>query len=278
VWRNLTSPRRGIAFSLKRIKEFFTEEPEDTPLVDVVSKSVSDFEGILMHLDAFRKHLLRSLVAFGVTTVLAFIYTPRFIDLLAEPIGGIESLTAIQVTEPISVFFRVAMMTGLGLALPYIAFELWLFVAPGLSARSRIMGLLALPAVAVFFLSGVLFSYFILLPTALPFLMGFMGMNMQVTPTSYVNFVTGLLFWIGISFEFPLVIYVLARIGIVKPQMLQEHWRVAVVVIAILAAAITPTVDPITMSVVMVPLIVLYVFSIGLAHIAQRKLRGNSQE
>jgi sec-independent protein translocase protein TatC len=276
VWRNLTSsPGRGIAFSIKRIKEFLTDEPEDTPLVDVVSKSVSDFEGILMHLEAFRKHLLRSLVAFGVTTVLAFIYTPRFIDLLAEPIGGIQSLTAIQVTEPIAVFFRVAMMSGLGLALPYIAFELWLFVAPGLSARSRIMGLLALPAVAVFFLSGVLFSYFILLPTALPFLMGFMGMNMQVTPNSYVNFVTGLLFWIGISFEFPLVIYVLARIGIVKPQMLQEHWRVAVVVIAILAAAITPTVDPITMSVVMVPLIVLYVFSIGLAHIAQRKRMEN---
>jgi sec-independent protein translocase protein TatC len=95
-----------------------------------------------------------------------------------------------------------------------------------------------------------------------------MGIQAQLRPNSYFSFVTGLMFWIGISFEFPLVIYVLTAIGFVKPQILAQQWRIAIVVIAIVAAAITPTVDPVNMSLVMIPMSLLYFVSIGLSYIA----------
>jgi sec-independent protein translocase protein TatC len=267
----ITSPFRGISSSYKKIRNFLTEEPEDTPLPDVLSNTITNLDGVLYHLDALRKHLLRAVTFFFITTIGSFFFAPRVIDLLAKPVGGIQGLTAIDVTEPIGVFMRVALLMGFALALPYIVFELWLFVAPGLSSRARMIGLLAMPAVLFFFLLGAGFAYFVMMPVALPFLMTFLDMGTQIRPASYIAFVTGLLFWIGISFEFPLVIYILASIGLVKPKQLRDHWRIAVVVIAILAAVVTPTVDPINMSLVMGPLILLYFFSIGLAKIAYKR-------
>jgi sec-independent protein translocase protein TatC len=271
VFLFLTSPLRGIANSYKKVRLFFTEEPEDTPLPDVLSNTITNLDGVLYHLDALRKHLLRAVTFFFITTIGSFFFAPRVIDLLASPIGGIQGLTAIDVTEPIGVFMRVALLMGFALALPYIVFELWLFVAPGLSSRARLIGLMAMPAVLLFFLAGASFAYFVMMPVALPFLINFLDMGNQIRPASYISFVTGLLFWIGISFEFPLVIFILASMGLVKPQQLKEHWRIAIVVIAIMAAVVTPTVDPINMSLVMGPLILLYFFSIGLAHIAYKR-------
>jgi sec-independent protein translocase protein TatC len=90
-----------------------------------------------------------------------------------------------------------------------------------------------------------------------------------VRPASYIKFATGLMFWIGLAFEFPLVIFALAGMGIVRAQALLQYWRIAVVVIALLSAAITPTIDPINMALVMGPMLLLYFLSIGLAFIAQ---------
>ena len=87
-------------------------------------------------------------------------------------------------------------------------------------------------------------------------------------PSTYIGFVTGILFWIGVTFEFPLVVYVLTLMGIIKPQVLLKQWRIAVVVIAVAAAAITPTTDPINMSLVMGPMIALYFISVGLGYLA----------
>jgi sec-independent protein translocase protein TatC len=165
---------------------------------------------------------------------------------------------------------RVALLIGFAAALPYIAFELWLFAAPGLHRGSRFTGLLAIPLVVIFFVAGMAFAYFAMLPTALPFLLNFLGMNPQIRPSSYITFVTGLMFWIGVAFEFPLVVYVLAAVGFVNHKMLIDQWRFAVVIIAVLAATITPTVDPVNMSLVMAPMIVLYFISIGLAYLARR--------
>jgi sec-independent protein translocase protein TatC len=97
-----------------------------------------------------------------------------------------------------------------------------------------------------------------------------MGLTTQPRPSSYYNFVTTIMFWIGVTFEFPLVIYLLANLGLVKAKNLASQWRIAIVVIAVLAAAITPTVDPVNMGLVMIPMIVLYFISIGLAYFAQR--------
>jgi sec-independent protein translocase protein TatC len=115
----------------------------------------------------------------------------------------------------------------------------------------------------------------VLLPTALPFLGGFTEIAQFWTARDYFGFVTGLMIWIGIFFEFPLVIYVLTSIGLVKPNVLLKQWRLAIVVIAILAAAVTPTIDPVNMGLVMLPMSLLYFISIGLSYIAYAGRRRN---
>jgi sec-independent protein translocase protein TatC len=121
----------------------------------------------------------------------------------------------------------------------------------------------------VLFVAGLAFTYFIVLPAALDFLLSFMGIPTIPRPSNYIRFVTNLMLWIGLAFEFPLVIYVLAGLGFVHARTLVRGWRFAIVGIAVLAAAATPTVDPVNMALVMGPMIVLYFFSILLAALAQ---------
>ena len=282
LWRIITFPFRilGKVFlfpfeAFKRARIFLSEEPEDQTLTEAFSATVKHPSALLEHLDALRKHIFRMVLAMVIGTGISATFTPQIIEILSKPIGGINTLQAIDVTESVGVFMRVAIIAGFALALPYIAFELWLFAAPGLHARARRMGLLGIPLTLVFFIGGGSFAYFLLLPTALPFLLSFMGIHTIPRVSSYVDFVTGLLFWIGIAFEFPLVIYVLSLMGLVKPKMLVKYWRIAIVVIAVLAAAITPTVDPVNMSLVMAPMILLYFLSIGLSQIAVMGRRRN---
>jgi len=268
--RLLTGPFRWFGRSFHELRLFLTEEPEDTPLADSFQKAIEQPQDLLYHLNALRKHVFRALGFLFLTTVISFAFTSQIIDFLARPIGGIEKLIAIDPTEPIGTFMRVALLSGFALAFPYLALEIWLFAAPGLGRGSRLFALAAIPIATLFFLGGMAFAFFVMMPTALPFLLNFMGLTTQVRPSSYIRFVTGVMFWIGVSFQFPLVIYVLARIGLVRGQMLAQQWRLAIVIIAIAAAAITPTVDPVNMALVMGPMIVLYFLSIALAFLAQR--------
>lgn len=253
-----------------RVVRFLTEVPEDRPMVDAIADAFQDPMQILDELEAVRRHLLRSLVALAITVGFSFYYTNDLIAYLASPIGGLKNLQALDLTEPIGVFMKVALISGIALATPYIAFEIWLFLAPGLMPRARQIGLLAIPLALVFFLGGVAFAYYIMLPTALPFLLHFLlGLTTQPQAASYFDFITSLLFWIGVAFEFPLVIFALSAMGLVEPSLLLKQWRVAVVLIAILAAVITPTVDPVNMSLVMAPMIALYFLSILFSYIAR---------
>jgi sec-independent protein translocase protein TatC len=275
LWSVITFPFRilwkGIGFPLKAFKRaqiFLTEEPEDQPLADAFAATVKQPSALFEHLGALRKHLTRMAIALVIGIAICATFTTDIINFLSRPIGGINTLQAIDVTESVGVFMRVALFAGFALALPYIAFELWLFAAPGLHARARQMGLVGIPLTLIFFMGGILFAYFILLPTALPFLLNFMGIHTIPRVSSYVNFVTSLLFWIGISFEFPLVIYVLSLMGFVKPAFLVKQWRYAIIIIAVLAAAITPTTDPVNMALVMGPMVLLYFLSIALSQMA----------
>lgn len=275
LWFVLTSPFRLIGWIVRSVvngmRAFFVEEPEETPLGDTVQKALENPGDILIHLAALRGHLLRSALALIFVAGLVFTYAPQVLDWLARPIGGIAELQAIEVTEPIGVVMRVTLMTAFAITLPYISLELLLFAAPGLSRRARFTGLLAIPLVTIFFVGGMLFTYYFILPQALPFLLGFMDIPTLIRPSSYIGFSTGIMLWIGISFEFPLVSYVLAAMGILQAELLRRQWRIAVVLLSILAAAITPTIDPINMLLVWIPLVFLYFLSVGTASLAQRR-------
>ena len=263
---------RGIAKFFRNIRNFFNEDVEDAPLPDAVAKTFENPGDILPHINALRKHLTRAVLALVIATALAFVFNRQIMTILALPLeGGMGSLIAIEVTEPIGTVMRVSLMTGFAISFPYMAFEIWAFIAPGLSPRSRKTSMLAIPIATLFFLGGMTFAYFVMLPAALPFLLNFMGISTTPRPSSYLKFVTGIMFWIGIAFEFPLVIFLMAMLGWVKSDMLMKQWRLAVVIIAVVAALITPTIDPVNMALVMGPLIILYFFSILLARIAESR-------
>jgi sec-independent protein translocase protein TatC len=264
---------RSFAHIAADLRALATDEPEDESLPDTFAKTIENPSGVLEHLNALRRHLLRSVVVLLITTGISFYFTEQVLGLLAAPIGGLDRVQAIRVTESLGTFMRVALLSGFAIALPYIAFELWLFAAPGLRRSARFMGLISIPLVTLFFLGGMAFAYYIMLPTALPFLLDFMGVRAVPTLSDYVGFVTSLMFWIGVAFQFPLVIFVLALMGILQPRALVTQWRLAVVIIAVVSAMITPTVDPVSMGLVMAPLVGLYFLSILLAYLAAGRRR-----
>lgn len=271
--RVILAPVRLVTWPFRALRDFIYYEPEDAPTAEVFSKAVEQPSLILEHLEALRRHLLRALIVLALTTAASFAFASRILDWLARPIGGLQALQAIEVTESIGAFMRVSLLSGFVLASPYILFELFLFVNPGLRPRERIMVLTMLPAAALLFVAGLAFAYYIMLPAALPFLLNFMGINTVPRPANYIRFVTGLMFWIGVAFQFPLIIYILAGLGLVRAQTLRDGWRIAIVGIAVLAAAVTPTVDPVNMALVMAPMTFLYFVSIALAALAERSRR-----
>ncbi|MBW6465829.1 MAG: twin-arginine translocase subunit TatC [Brevefilum sp.] len=226
---------------------------------------------IWMHLDELRKRILHSLIALVVGVVICIIFADFLLEVLARPIGGFEKLLSIQVTENFSVYFRVTLLGGFIIVLPFILLQLFLFVAPGLSPKEKRWVLIAVPFATALFITGAAFAYFVMLPAALPFLIEFPGPTVLPKWKDYVNFVTSLIFWIGLSFETPLIMYLLAKLGIVSAKGLLKAWRVAVIGIAVIAAVATPTPDPINMVILMVPLLFLYFLGVLLAAFARKE-------
>ena len=230
-------------------------------------------QGLMPHLNELRQRLVVSAGALLVGTLLAFIVAGQVIAILAKPVGGLEGLQAIELTENLGVYMRTALTLGAVLAMPVFVYEVVAFIVPGLMPNERRLLFIALPFVVLSFLAGAAFAYFVMLPVAIPFLVNFGGIPTTPRPKDYVGFITRVVFWIGVAFETPLVIAVLARLGIVTPIQLRKSWRIAVVAIAVLAAVITPTIDPVNMVIVMAPLFGLYLLSIVLAQWVYRERR-----
>jgi sec-independent protein translocase protein TatC len=255
----------------KPSRSFFTEGEQDSSVTDAFAKAVTNPSDLLPHLNELRVRVTRMLLVYVVCAAFALFFSQQILTFLTRPLGGLSGMVAIEVTEPLSTVMRVTLLSGFVLALPYIAYEFYMFIAPAIiSPRRRVLGLIAIPLIFLLFIGGAAFAYYVFLPNALDFLLNLMGIQTQVRPASYISFVTSIMFWVGLSFEFPLIIFVLASVGWVKSETLIKHWRVAVVIIAIAAAAITPTIDPLNMSLIMLPLIILYFFGAFLASIAQR--------
>ena len=288
LWRIITLPFRLLynilAFPFRailRFRTFLNTEPDEHPIGEVFVNLTTNKDARQMlwdQVEALRAHLLRAVIALAIAVIFSFSFAQDLMDFLAVPVGGLNKLQAIQVTEELGVFMRVAMSAGIAIAFPYIAFELWLFAAPGLKPRERKIGLVGIPSSAILFLIGMAFTFYVLLPAALPFLGGFTKISQNWTAHDYFAFVTSLMVWIGIFFEFPLVIFVLSSIGLVQPKYLAEQWRLAIVIIAIIAAAVTPTIDPINQGLVMAPMILLYFISIGLSYIAYAGRKRNNPD
>jgi sec-independent protein translocase protein TatC len=169
-------------------------------------------------------------------------------------------------------------------ALPVLLYQILMFVQPALEnpievSIFRVVAFIAIPMVAIFFVAGMAFAYYIMLPMGLKYLqsMGSSYASVAWNIREYFSFVLAVMLWIGVSFLTPLVMALLARLGVVSPKTLARQWRYAIVGIAIIAAAITPTVDPVNMALVMAPLVGLYVLGVIMARVAYRP-RGMTPE
>lgn len=223
------------------------------------------------HFKELRTRLLKALIGLIITTIISFSISEKLIDILTQPIGGISHLQSIEVTENISVYMRVSLLAGFIMAFPYILYQMLAFVMPGLLPKERRWVMAGIPLATFFFICGVLFTYFVMLNNAIPFLVSFMGVTTIPRLSNYISFVNGMLFWIGVCFELPLVAFLLAKLKIITAGLLARQWRIAIVFIAVLAAVITPTTDPVNMGLLMLPLFILYLLSILFAKIARPK-------
>jgi sec-independent protein translocase protein TatC len=233
-------------------------------------KKKSDRMTFWGHLEELRHHLLMAVLALAVSTVGSLFIADRFINLLAIPVGGLAKLQSIEVTENIAVFMRVALLSGVIIAMPVILYQLLAFVLPGLKPNEKRWLYLIIFFGTLLFAIGIAFAYFIMLPASVKFLIDFLAVETKPRISNYINFVTDLLFWMGVAFQTPLIIFALAKFRLVSAKTLVKKWREGIVIIAILAAVITPTVDPVNMALLMVPLIGLYWLSVLLAYLARK--------
>ncbi|MFH0846476.1 MAG: twin-arginine translocase subunit TatC [Chloroflexota bacterium] len=225
---------------------------------------------ILAHLAELRKRLIYCLIAVILTTGLAFVFTRDVFRLLESRARGI-SLIYIEMTEMLGAYFRVAVISGVVLALPFIVYQLVMFVRPGLTARERGYLYSLLFGLFISFALGAAFGYFILIPPMARFLITF-GSDIATPAIRVGNFVSlmlRLIFAVGICFEMPILVFFLAKIGIVNAGLLARYRRFAIVGAFTLAAIITPTFDPINQTILALPLIVLYEVGILLARLAR---------
>lgn len=236
-----------------------------------INKTAEQLAGqmtLLGHLEELRDRLVVSAITVFITTLIAAAFTTQILELLISPYGN--KLQILGPTEGISIYFRVALTAGLVLAMPMLIYQLLMFILPGLEQNEKKYVYWGVPAATMLFLVGVSFAWFILLPAAIGFLSGWQPdlFIQEWQSQKYIPFITSIIFWIGIAFETPLIIFIMAKLNLVTPQFLIKQWRFAVVIIAIAAAMITPTVDPFNMALVMLPLFALYGLSILLSFLA----------
>lgn len=232
------------------------------------------------HLLELRRRMTVSAIFIAVATGVSFVFHQQILKFLMVPAQGFAGIPEGQpiyteLTEFLGIAMKVSLLSGLAISTPFILFQLVMFVAPGLSPGERRYLYTLLPVSMLSFALGAAFGYRILFPPAVKFLLSF-G-NDIATPYirigNYANLMISLLFWMGVVFETPVVLFFLSRIGIVSHEFLKRQRRYAVVVAFVLGAIITPTFDPINQTFVALPIVVLYEAGVWLAKLGGRQRR-----
>ena len=240
---------------------------------------------VQQHIVELRRRLLWSAVVVMVSTGIAFAFYQQILTLLMGPAQGFVDIPNqkpiyTDLTEFLGIAAKASLLVGLFASLPFVLYQVVMFVSPGLTRRERRYLYALMPVSLLAFVGGAAFGYRILFPPMVTFLLGF-GSDIA-TPFirigTYVNLMISLLFWMGIIFETPVVLFFLSKIGVVTPAFLAKNRRYAIVVAFILGAIITPTFDPINQSMVAVPIIILYEAGIWLAKLARVGRKRSSPE
>ncbi|MBI3871471.1 MAG: twin-arginine translocase subunit TatC [candidate division Zixibacteria bacterium] len=224
----------------------------------------------LEHLEELRWRLIKSVAAVLILSIVAYIFSDQILEVITRPIDQVYFTGP---TEAFAVRIKISVFTGLFLALPVIFYQAWQFVVPGLHAHESRMVIPVVLLATLFFMAGSGFCFFLVLPVGIKFLLGFGTDKLKplIAIDRYVSFVTWMTLSFGLVFELPIISYFLGRVGIITSRMLSKARRVAIVVILIVAAALTPGPDVFSQMMLATPLYLLYEISIIVVRLTGRR-------
>lgn len=227
---------------------------------------------IVEHLTELRVRLFISALVLVVAFGVLYVFNEDLLNILLEPLAPeYRSLLALSPTEPFLVTLKVVIGAAVLVTLPVLLYQLYAYVVPAIGDQTRRKMLAVVAGVSGLFIGGVVFVYYLVLPVALQWLLGFAGddFTAALRADEYFSFALTLMFAGGLVFEVPIAMLVLARLGLVSAQQFRRGWRIAIVVIAVVAAVL-PGGDPVSMLMLMVPQIILYIVGIWLATVFGR--------
>jgi sec-independent protein translocase protein TatC len=263
-----------------------SENKQETPTFTL--KAPGWFVGLLPHLKELRNRIMVCAIVIVVTTGIAFSFPHYIFEALLSRSAPDITFIYTNVTDMAFTYAKVSLYFGLAMASPVILYEVLMFVQPALTSRERRWLYLVLPMVLVLFVVGVLYAYYIFIPPSLYVLISYHWVpeiGTKILPMinigSYMSFVVRAIFWIGVFFELPAIIFLLAKMGLVTHKLLASHWRGILMLIVIFGALITPTGNPVNQNfhdiiwidtgfIVSLPVLGLYLLSIGLAWLGRK--------
>jgi sec-independent protein translocase protein TatC len=244
--------------------------------------------GFLEHLEELRQRILYSIVAVAVGFFFCWGYAEKIFELMQRPImlalqrnGLSEKLVYLNPTEPFNLYLKIGAMAGLFVASPFVLYQIWLFISPGLYRHEKRYVMPFMFSTVALFLGGGYFGYKLVYPQALEFLISY-GKQFQpmITIGEYTDLFLTIIIGLGAIFEMPILVFFLALMGIVNAGWMWRNLRYSILVIFIIAAILTPTTDILNMCIFAAPMVALYMISIGIAwlvHPTQRKKRAEKK-
>jgi len=245
-----------------------------------MSVNVDDRFTLFEHLDELRKRLMWAIVALALGVVVAAVFNGLVFDLLLYPLKQVRGLdpaayklTTFSPAEPFMTSLKIWVVVGIMLAAPFLIWQMWAYLGPAFTSTEKRYFYPVVIATTALFLGGVVFGYLVVLPKGLQFLLGFGSgnFNIQNRASDYFTFVALFVLAFGAVFEMPVVLVLLAKVGVLDDKFLRKNRRYAIVINAVVAAVITPSQDAFSMLAMFIPLVILYEISIPLARLVQPK-------
>lgn len=219
----------------------------------------------LEHLEELRRRLLLSLLSLVITTLISVPFSPLVLKILKLPSDSlVNKLAFFSPEEALLIFMRISFCCGLFVSLPFIAYQLWLFISPAVEEKFKQCAIYFVLFCSIAFIIGGIFAYFILLPNALRFLLSLGNEDLVavISAGKYISFVLAITVGCGFIFQMPVLIFLLTVLGIVNARLLRRHFKFALVAMLVIAAIITPTTDVFNMLMMALPMFLLYEISI----------------
>src|SRR4030042_4079237 len=228
--------------------------------------------GFLDHLEELRRRILISILLVLTFSIVGFIFAGRIIDAIIT-IGKLDSTYFFAPIEAFTAQFKIALFFGFTVAFPFLLYQVWAFIGPGLTGTEQKISLTFILSGVILFMIGIAFGYFIIIPYGLMFLFSFTSDNVQplMNISKYLNFFVWCMLGTGILFQLPLIVFSLIKLGIVDAKTISRHRAEAIVGIMILCAVITPTGDFFTLLLISIPLVLLFEIGILAARLTTRK-------